>query len=212
MKKGEQLRMVIDLRYQIVTTVIIFLTLGIGILIGSSMVGQEGMIKEQKRLISYLEEDFSQLRKNNHRFQQRVQTLEKKLEKNNEFQKKIFPLVIKDRIEGSKVLIVYSGRNSDEVNEKVIKLNEILKIAGSKEIITKSLSDLNDNLNLAIYDYLICLGEKDKFSSQKIENKFQKLDKEGNYLSQSIFESRRQLMNYILELSGAFSLNQEGSN
>lgn len=196
--------MVIDLRYQIVTTVIIFLTLGIGILIGSSMVGQEGVIKEQKRLINYLESDFSQLRKNNRQFKEKIQNLQQKLKKNNEFQQKIFPLVIQNRIDGNKVLVVYN----DKMKQKTNKLKQILEMAGSEKTTIKKFNYLKSDINLDLYDYLICL-ENDKL---EIKKEFQDTFKKITYLPEDIFQSRRKVMTYILKLSGDLSnLNSDFS-
>ncbi|SJZ85258.1 copper transporter [Selenihalanaerobacter shriftii] len=190
--------MVIDLRYQIITVVIIFLSLGIGILIGSSMVGEEGVIKEQKRLISRLETDFNQLRQNNQQFQNQVQSLQEKLETNHKFQEKILPLVIKDKINGSKVLVVY---NNDDFKEKAAKMKQILRIAGSDKITIKTVNNLKENSKIETYDYLICLGKEEFFVDRGIKNKFQGIVKRISYLSESFFMSNRKLIKYILELN-----------
>ncbi|SDC02502.1 MULTISPECIES: copper transporter [unclassified Candidatus Frackibacter] len=190
--------MVIDLRYQIVTIVIIFLTLGIGILIGSSMVGQEGLINQQKELINRLEVEFTRLRQNNRQFQDKINNLQAKLERSNQFQKKVFPLVIKDRINGSKVLITYS---KGEFKSQAEELSNILKVAGSQKVFIEPLELLKKEKGLTSYDYLIYLGTKEIFRKEKIKERFRSLFKKVTYLSNSIIGPKPKLMDYILKLS-----------
>jgi len=190
--------MVIDLRYQIVTIVIIFLTLGIGILIGSSMVGQEGLINQQKELINRLEVEFTRLRQNNRQFQDKINNLQAKLERSNQFQKKVFPLVIKDRINGSKVLITYS---KGEFKSQAEELSNILKVAGSQKVFIEPLELLKKEKDLTSYDYLIYLGTKEIFRKEKIKERFRSLFKKVTYLSNSIIGPKPKLMDYILKLS-----------
>ena len=52
----------IDLRYHIATIVALFLALAAGILIGSTIVGDDLLVEQQKKSIDRLEEQFLSLR------------------------------------------------------------------------------------------------------------------------------------------------------
>ncbi|MBM7622776.1 copper transporter [Sporohalobacter salinus] len=194
--------MIIDLRYQIVTTVIIFLTLGIGILIGSSMIGKQGIVKEQKKLISRLENDFDYLRRRNNRFQQKIVALQKKIENNHQFQEKLFPLVLDGIISNKSVLIIHSNSN---LGNKVDTLNNIFQLAGSRRVAIKSIDFLNKESDLDAYDYLIYVGSKKEFIDKGLREKYSDKFKKIKYLSNKILESKRKLMKYFLKLSGKAS-------
>ena len=57
--------MVMDLKYHIITIIALFITLTIGILIGSTIIGSDTIIEKQQNLINDLENDFKTLRKEN---------------------------------------------------------------------------------------------------------------------------------------------------
>lgn len=198
--------MVIDLKYQIVTTVIIFLTLGIGILIGSSMVGKQGIVNEQKKLINRLENDFDHLRRKNSQLQQKIMTLQDRINNNQQFQETVFPLVIDGIISDKNVLIIHN--NSSLVN-KADKLNSIFQLAGSRRITIKSIDFLNYESELDLYDYLIYLGSKQEFSDKELRKKYTDSFEKVKYLSSQILDSKQKLMKYLLKLSG--TLSQTGS-
>ena len=52
----------IDLRYHIATIIALFLALAVGILIGSTIVGDDLLVEQQKKSIDRLEEQFLSLR------------------------------------------------------------------------------------------------------------------------------------------------------
>ncbi len=99
----------IDLKYHITSIVAIFLALGLGVLIGSSIVGDNLLVDQQKKMIDRLEEQFYVLRDK-----------EDKLEADNEYKANIIgnyenysqtvlPLLVEDRLEGYKAAVVVSG-------------------------------------------------------------------------------------------------------
>lgn len=198
--------MVIDLRYQIVTTVIIFLTLGIGILIGSSMVGKQGIVTEQQKMINRLENDFDYLRRKNNRFQQKIISLQEKIENNQQFQKKLFPVVVEGIISDKTVLVVH---DNSSLGDKADRLNSIFKLAGSKRLTIKSVDSLSKVAELDSYNYLIYLGSQKDFTDQELRKEYNNNFKKIKYLSDDILDSKQKLMKYFLNLSG--DLPQAGS-
>ncbi|MCK8817533.1 copper transporter [Natroniella sulfidigena] len=123
--------MLLDLRYHIITIVIIFITLAIGILIGSTMVGNESIVQEQNNLISKLEEEFLSIRTKNQKFKQEVESLEDKLDNNLEFQEMILPLVVQGQLEGERILVAGTNNLSQKMEEKLI---QTLQLADIKQV------------------------------------------------------------------------------
>lgn len=171
--------MLVDLRYHVITIVIIFVTLAIGILIGSSMVGNDLIVNEQKHLISNLEDDFKSLRTKNKEFSKEVNYLETRLADNINFQKMIMPLVVKEQLKDQSLLVVVGNNVDSELKNKIIKtlkladvqgleVIEDLTTIGEKSDFTKVLllGDLDEGLN-----YPINLKEKSiKIDLQSIKS------------------------------------------
>jgi len=100
---------VIDLKYHISSIVAIFLALGLGILIGSSIVGDNLLIEQQKKMIDRLEEQF-------YVFQEREAKLEADNKKmtdiiNNyeNYSQAVLPLLVNGRLEGYKAALIVTG-------------------------------------------------------------------------------------------------------
>lgn len=99
----------IDLKYHISSIVAIFLALGLGILIGSSIVGDNLLIEQQKKMIDRLEEQF-------YVFQEREAKLEADNKKmtdiiNNyeNYSQAVLPLLVNGRLEGYKAALIVTG-------------------------------------------------------------------------------------------------------
>ncbi|QGT98978.1 hypothetical protein SYNTR_0385 [Candidatus Syntrophocurvum alkaliphilum] len=99
----------IDLRYHIASLIGIFLALGLGILIGSTIVSDDLMVDQQSKIIDRLEEQFYLLR-------EREKELIAENEINNNminhyegFSKTILPAIVKERLSGKEVAIVVTG-------------------------------------------------------------------------------------------------------
>ncbi|MCK8824743.1 copper transporter [Fuchsiella alkaliacetigena] len=191
--------MVIDIRYQIITTVIIFLTLAMGILIGSSMVGQEGVVEKQKELISHLEEDFLEIRSQNQQLQEEVQLLEGELESNREFQQQLFPLAVEDRLADKRALILYE---EEELEDLAWDLTGILEMAGSEEVQIKLRESFEGKLAEEADYYLVYLNHQD-LNEEELDFDFKNQFKELIHFSEEDFKAKQALIESILKLDGA---------
>jgi hypothetical protein len=129
-----------DLKYHITSIVAIFLALGLGVLIGSSIVGDNLLVDQQKKMIDRLEEQF-------YIFQDK----EKKLEAENEakniiianyerYSQATLPLLVQDRLKGYKASIIVTG--DSDTPESMLKA---LAAAGA-EIVSRA-TILNMNLD-----------------------------------------------------------------
>jgi len=149
--------MLVDLRYHVITIVIIFVTLAIGILIGSSMVGNDLIVNEQKHLISNLEEDFKSLRTQNKEFSKEVNYLETRLADNINFQKMIMPLVVKEQLKDQNLLLVVGDNVNPDLKDKII---ETLKLANAQGI--EVIKDLNNLGEKRDFTKVLLLGDLDE--------------------------------------------------
>ena len=119
--------MIIDFRYHIASLVAVFLALGIGILIGSTMLGNTSIIETQKQLTNNLDQQMKELREQN----KAVETRSNNLEINNnilkEFGEDVLPLLVANRLAGQKIAIVQTNNFSLPNN-----LKTVLQTAGGK--------------------------------------------------------------------------------
>lgn len=95
-----------DLRYHITSLMAVFLALGLGILVGITIVDDEALVNEQKYLIDRLEEDFRFLREQNAFFRKQMADQQRDMVVLEEFSQTALPYVIKDRLKGKKISIV----------------------------------------------------------------------------------------------------------
>lgn len=96
----------IDIKYHIVSVIAIFCALGIGVFIGSNIIGNDVLVQQQKEVVSSLEQEFNILREQNKITQQETAMLKGSLDKYRSFGEQVLPLVVKDQLSGKKVAVV----------------------------------------------------------------------------------------------------------
>ncbi|QTL98503.1 hypothetical protein GM661_11245 [Iocasia frigidifontis] len=120
--------MIINFRYHIFTITAIFAALGIGILIGSSFVADQGIVEEQKRIITKIGSDINNIKNKNLSLQDKLVELEKEIEYRQKMEKEILSLLLKDSLKEKKYYMVDQGSISLEFKNE---LKEILNKAGA---------------------------------------------------------------------------------
>jgi len=142
----------IDLRYHIATIIALFLALAVGILIGSTIVGDDLLVEQQKNAIDRLEEQFLSLRE-----QEKVLTeaniFQTTMLANYEnYNQALLPVLVKDRLKGMNVAVVVSGGSDIPAG----MLNS-LSIAGativSKTVVLEEAILKNAELQSELIDY-----------------------------------------------------------
>ncbi len=98
--------MIINLRYHIASLVAVFLALGLGILVGSTMLGNDALTKQQKQLADKLMVQMEQLRQKNEAIEARANALEMDNQKQKQFEKQVLPLLVRDRLSGYRLAII----------------------------------------------------------------------------------------------------------
>ncbi len=125
----------IDLKYHIASLVAVFLALGIGIFIGTTMIGSDVILKQQERLVLSLQEKFDSLRAENQKAAETIAELEAERALQEEFNRLVFPLLVQGRLQGrSMALINTYGKEEHEF------LVNVLRMAGAN---VKSLTVVN---------------------------------------------------------------------
>lgn len=119
--------MLYDLRAYIFTIVAVFLALGLGLLLGSAMPGNNVLVNEQVQLIGQLEADFQKMRQENQRYQAELASLQASLKTYREFGEAILPQLVKGRLGGKRVLVLESGASRDSEG-----VEEVLRMAGAR--------------------------------------------------------------------------------
>ncbi|RKO66784.1 copper transporter [Desulfofundulus salinus] len=98
--------MIINLRYHIASLVAVFLALGLGILVGSTMLGNDALTKQQKQLADKLMVQMEQLREKNEAVEARANALEMDNQKQKQFEKQVLPVLVRDRLTGYRLAII----------------------------------------------------------------------------------------------------------
>lgn len=98
-----------DLRHHIIAMVGIFLALGLGILIGITMVDDKVLVEEQKSLIDGLEKDFFLLREQAVQSRQEIASYREELGLWQDFSRKIAEHALRDQLLGKRIAIIQTG-------------------------------------------------------------------------------------------------------
>ncbi|MFO7820149.1 MAG: copper transporter [Halanaerobacter sp.] len=147
--------MLVNIKYHLVTIMALFITLAIGILVGSTIIGSDSIVEQQQKLINNLKSDFKILRKENQNFKVQVNRLERKLARNSKYRKEILSFLFNDRLTDEKLLIVNGNNIQEPLANKVINY---LKLANPKVIKLLKQSELEKGE----YTKVVILGKVDE--------------------------------------------------
>lgn len=134
--------MIIDSKYHAASLVAVFLALGVGIIIGSVMVGEtlvENIVHEQEGIIQRLELDYISLKEEAKLSREEIVSLNRTIKYYQDYTQKMLPQLVKGKLTGRKVAIVEAG---------TIKTPDIflstLRIADAQILSVYSLESFND--------------------------------------------------------------------
>jgi hypothetical protein len=99
----------IDLRYHIASIVAVFLALGLGVLIGSTIVGDNLIVDQQKKMLDRLETQFYVLREQENILNEENQYQKKIIADYENYSQLLLPALLKERLTGYNVAIVVTG-------------------------------------------------------------------------------------------------------
>ncbi|MEA1960230.1 MAG: copper transporter [Bacillota bacterium] len=99
----------IDLKYHIVSIIGVFLALGLGILIGSTLVSDDIMVGQQRKMIDDLEEKFMVLREREDSLVNLNESKDVVIGDYENFSQAMLPLVVKDQLQDVRTAIIVTG-------------------------------------------------------------------------------------------------------
>lgn len=136
--------MIIDLKYHIASLVAVFLALGIGILVGSTVLGtdvNDVIMQQQKQMVDDLNRNFDKIRKDNIVAKEEIAAYQSTLNVSKQFEEGLLPVLVQDKLQGKNLAVVTTG--NFEYNNDWVKT---LKLAGAQvHSVTKILSGISLN-------------------------------------------------------------------
>ncbi|HZK44529.1 MAG TPA: copper transporter [Syntrophomonadaceae bacterium] len=142
----------IDIKYHIASIVAVFLALGLGILIGSTIVGDELLVDQQKKILDRLENQFEMIRE---REVDLVLDNEYKTELISNYENyslALLPPLVQDRLNEEKIAVVVTGNTdipSGLVNSITIAGAQVV----SKTVVLSNLKLSDNEVNSKLLDY-----------------------------------------------------------
>jgi hypothetical protein len=139
--------MIVNLKYHIASLAAVFLALGLGILVGTTMLGDKPFIDETNKMILDIRGDLVQLEKRNEESLEVIDKYEKSNELQQEFQQKVSLPLIKQKLVGSSLSVINTTGNEEDYKGMISSLIK----AGAK---IESTVTINENFNLQDNDEL----------------------------------------------------------
>ncbi len=178
--------MIIDLRYHIVSLVAVFLALGIGILVGGSILGVDTLASQQELIAERLENHLNELREENRAVRAELALLENEISIYAQFHKDILPLLVAGRLEGKQVAIVEINRQPLEHN-----LVSLMETAGAHVV---SVTTISNGLDPVGHEKeLLALGAWPQASLDQLPSLL------AGAIAQSIVEGQTPLVAYLVD-------------
>lgn len=141
--------MIFNIRYYIITIMIIFISLGIGILIGFNMNGREIFLEQQQELVNNLEYRFNELKFENTNLQNTIEELALKRGVSEQFIGEIYHEIVNDKLVGFNIAIIQTTEHYYYYNIK-----ETLEEAGATVPLHIILSDKIMNIDIQGLNYI----------------------------------------------------------
>ncbi|MGB9886636.1 MAG: copper transporter [Moorellales bacterium] len=104
-----------DWKFYVTSLVAVFLALGIGILIGSMLIGDEAVLSQQSNMLAQLEADLLSLKETNSRLRAELQQSHRELERARSVASQILPRLLDRKLEGRAVAVV--GADKDLISD-----------------------------------------------------------------------------------------------
>ncbi len=134
----------IDIKYHIASIVAVFLALGLGVLIGSTIVGDDLLVDQQQKMIERLEEQFYGLKDSEAELLADNDYKEQLISNYENYSQALLPAVVSGRLEEYKVAVIVTG--DSEIPAGMINA---ISMAGS-QVVSKTV--LLSNMKLADED------------------------------------------------------------
>lgn len=137
--------MIIDLKYHIASIIAVFLALGIGMLVGTALIGNnvnDVIVDQQNKMFEQMKTDLYKMRYDNKTAKEEIALYKSSLELDREFNRAILPVLTAGKLEDKKIAVIISD-NSNLHNEWI----ETLKVAGANITSVTSILEINNLQN-----------------------------------------------------------------
>ncbi len=98
--------MIIELRYHLASLAAVFLALGLGILIGGTMLKTDALMESRRQIADRLERQLEQLRRDNEATQARLDRFQMDNNMQRDFARQILPCLVKGRLAGHQIAVI----------------------------------------------------------------------------------------------------------
>lgn len=99
----------IDIRYHIASLVAVFLALAVGILIGSTVVGSDVLLDQQKKIITRLENEFAKMRQQMDALSSENKFIAQIAKNYEQYSQAVSPPIIRNRLANMKLALIVTG-------------------------------------------------------------------------------------------------------
>jgi len=168
----------VNMKYYLVLLISVFLSLGLGIVVGISLEGKDVLEKQHNTIAQQLEEEFMGIRNENRHLKDTVTSLQKLEKENKELNELMFNAMIKNKLNGLGVALIEAGDERD-----FSSLISILKTSGAS--IESSIT-----FETRLFDQDEAINEAVKASAQIGMDKEQLYNELAINLMDSILEGR----------------------
>jgi len=129
----------IDFKFHIFSLVAIFLALGIGIVVGITLIGDDSLIQEQKVIIDRLEEEFKLLRAESRETKKEIVAFKNSNNIYQQFSQAVLPILVENRLANKNIAIINTNNYASTDS-----LEKSLELAGANVI---SLTNINTSFD-----------------------------------------------------------------
>jgi len=142
----------VDFKYHIVSIVAVFLALGMGILIGSTIVSNDVMVTQQQKIISSLEKQFSDLREHESALMAEDVKKSKMITNYENFAQSMLVPVVAGQLKGRNVAVVVSS--SQAIPSGIINTLTLAGAnVGSQTMVMENINMKDSKLRAKLIDY-----------------------------------------------------------
>jgi hypothetical protein len=150
--------MIVDFKYHIASLVAVFMALGIGVIIGSSVLGEslvQNIVAEQELLISRLEEDYDGLKAELAITREEIKKQKAIISDYQRYAEDTFAHILKDRLKGKKIALVVNPLSTDAG----ALIRNGLELAGAELLLDMSLEEVCAMVDSFSVDSVVVWGE-----------------------------------------------------
>lgn len=142
----------IDLKYHIASIVAVFLALGLGILIGTTIVGDDIFIEQQKKLLERLEEQFGLFKDREAQLVEDNNFKDDVISNYENYTQALLPFLVDNRLKDERVAIVVTG-NTDIPSGLINTISLAGAQVASKTVILSNIDLINDEIRAKLISY-----------------------------------------------------------